>query len=138
MEKRQILTILLVALPILSVIIGGTAVVILIDSLQDRPPTIYTPTHSDLYANVSIVIDVKVTDDRLVQSVKLTYTNDSWANSYDISMVNLITVWACSIPGQDNETTVLFEITALDNGGNTARNNNNSNYFYLYIVNSTG
>lgn len=135
MDRGKIFTILLIALPILALIIGGSAIIILLTSLQDRPPTIYNPTHSDLNASIPIQIDVVVTDDRGVSSVKLTYTNDSWSNSYDITMSpGFLNKWAGLIPAQENETIILFKLTAIDNGGNIAINNNNSNYFYLYIV----
>lgn len=134
LNKRQLSTILLIALPIIAIIIGGSAIFILINSLQDRPPVIYTPVHSDLNASTPIQIDVTVTDDRAVNSVTLTYTNNSWVNSYDVSMINLLNRWSGLIPAQDNETTLLFQIKALDSGGNLAINNNNSNYFTLFIV----
>lgn len=108
--------------------------IILINSLQDRPPIIYTPVHSDLNASTPIQIDVSVTDDRLISSVTLTYTNNSWGQSHDIIMVNIVTNWACLIPAQDNKTTVQFFIKAIDNGGNIAINNNYSRNFTLFIV----
>ena len=133
MDRGKVFTILLIALPITALILGGSAIFILVTSLQDRPPIIYNPTHSDLNASTPIQIDVVITDDRGVSSVTLTYTNDSWGNSHYISMVpGLFNIWAGQIPAQDNETTVLFKITAVDNGGNVVINNNNSNYLCGY------
>ncbi len=134
LDKKQIFTILLIALPITALIIGGSAIIVMINSLQDKPPTIYNPLYYDLNASQNILIDVVVKDDRLVNSVTLTYTNNSWSTSHAVSMTNLITFWSGFIPAQDNETTVQFYIKALDSGGNFAINNNNTNNFTLYIV----
>jgi len=134
LDRKQIFTILLIALPVIALIIGGSSIILLINSLQDRPPIIYTPTHSDLNASTDITIDVKITDDRSVSSATLTYTNNSWTNSHNVPMFNIISSWACQIPAQDNETTVQFFIKAVDSGGNIAINNNYSRNFTLFIV----
>ena len=134
MDKKHLMTILLIVLPVTALIIGGSAIIIMVNSLQDRPPIIYNPLNSTINASLPTRIDVIVTDDRGVNSVTLTYTNNSWGNSHNIAMVGIFGTYTCLIPIQDNETYVQFFIKAIDNGGNIAINNNYTKNFTLFIV----
>lgn len=99
-------------------------------------PIIGTPHQEPLDPSdgENVIISVNVTDKESgVHNVTLSYSINEGADWMDVPMTNLTDTYVGQIPGQSNGTEVWYKITAYDNAGNFAVNNNIVQH-YVYTV----
>ena len=93
--------------------------------LDKTYPTIETPSRTpdgDVLPDQSVKVSVNVTDAlSQVKNVTLFYTTDNGNTWTDLPMNNTVSnLYEATIPGQEADTTVRFEIAAYDCAGNNA------------------
>jgi hypothetical protein len=107
------------------------------------PPTIGTPTQVPLSNNVnasqSVTVSVNVTDNSGVglKNVTLSYSTTNVPPFPNVAAMTLNAttgLWDYTIPGYPDGTTVYYYVTAYDNAGIFAVNNNSSLYFSYPVV----
>jgi hypothetical protein len=95
-----------------------------------------TPS-GNVTANQPVTISANVTDLLSgVGSVRLVYnvTNSPLTLDFPMSLNSTTGLYECPIPGQPASATVKYKITAYDNAGNVATDDNAGQY-YTYVVN---
>src|SRR5713226_6979779 len=103
--------------------------------VDNTPPTIGTPTitPSSPGSSDTVTVKVNVTDTGSgVKNVSITYTTDNWksVNKTLLANYNITTHYATAqIPPLQYGGHVEYYITAFDNAGNKAVNNNSGSYF---------
>lgn len=111
-----------------------------VSATDNTPPTIYAPTQVPPASNVSSLQDVEVIADVTdlesgVREVLLGYTTNNgltWEN--ETMLLNSTSgLYEGTIPGQPFGTAVQYRITAYDNAGNVAIEDNAGEY-YTYVV----
>ena len=107
------------------------------------PPTIGTPTQVPPADNVndsqSVMVSVNVTDNSGagLKNVTLSYSTSNVPPFPNVAAMTLnVTtgLWDYAIPGYPAGTTVYYNITAYDNSGMFASNDNNTLYFSYHVV----
>jgi hypothetical protein len=105
--------------------------------LDTTPPVIGTPTQvpsSNVQPNQTVTVSTIVTDTESgVKNVTLSYNNGT-ATWYDLPMSLTSGSWQVTIPGMALNTNVKYNITAYDNAGNKAVNDNGTVSFKYLIV----
>lgn len=107
-------------------------------TVDTTPPVIGTPTQVPAATNVqptdTVAISVSVTDATAgVHNVTLSYNNGT-ATWYDVPMALTSGLWQGTIPQNAAGTQVKYKITAYDNAGNMAVNDNSTSYFVYTII----
>jgi len=104
------------------------------------PPTIetasYTPSE-DVPLNQEVTVTVNVTDtESEVKNVTLSYKLGNATSWTDLLMNYNETshLYEIIIPGQPNQTSVSFKITAFDNAGNMATEDNAGKYYVYNVI----
>jgi parallel beta-helix repeat protein len=104
------------------------------------PPTIETPfctPSGDVPLNQEVTVTVNVTDtESRVKNVTLSYrlgNITSWT-SLPMSYNTTTGLYETIIPGQLNTTSVSFKITAFDNAGNMATEDNAGKYYVYNVI----
>lgn len=103
-------------------------------------PTIETPSYTpsgDVPLNQEVTVTVNVTDtESRVKNVTLSYrlgNITSWT-SLPMSYNTTTGLYETIIPGQLNATSVSFKITAFDNAGNMATEDNAGEYYVYNVI----
>jgi len=104
------------------------------------PPTIETPSYTpseDVPLNQEVTVTVNVTDtESEVKNVTLSYKLGNATSWTDLLMNYNETshLYEIIIPGQPNQTSVSFKITAFDNAENMATKDNAGEYYVYSVV----
>gem|GEM_PF-1816988 len=102
------------------------------------PPNIgdvtQNPEPSVVMSDVAVTVSVNVTDNVAVQSVILSYSNDTGATWYNVTMSNTVgDTYEGDIPGFPAGTNIQYKIIAYDTSNNVAVEDNAGAY-YVYVV----
>jgi parallel beta-helix repeat protein len=104
------------------------------------PPTIETPSYTpsgDVPLNQEVTVTVNVTDtESEVKNVTLSYKLGNATSWTDLLMNYNETshLYEIIIPGQPNQTSVSFKITAFDNAENMATEDNAGKYYVYNVI----
>jgi parallel beta-helix repeat protein len=107
---------------------------------DNEPPTIETPSRTpsgDVPLNQEVTVTVNVTDtESEVKNVTLSYKLGNATSWTDLLMNYNETshLYEIIIPGQPNQTSVSFKITAFDNAENMATKDNAGEYYVYSVV----
>ncbi|TFG05452.1 MAG: hypothetical protein EU536_01750 [Promethearchaeota archaeon] len=126
-------------LPILAgaicAILVVTLILVFVPLSRDKAPIIGTPMASNVFATENIQISVSVSDDGEVADVILSYSNDSKATWYNVTMSGSgSTTWVGTgtISPHDIEVTLYYKIYAQDNIGQWSVKDNAGAGYELY------
>ena len=87
-----------------------------------EPPSINLQTSiSEVHDGDEVVINAQISDQDSLKSVLLYYTDDSWASSHSVSMMETSEgIYSGTIPAYPKGSKIEYKIVAVDMAGNTA------------------